>query len=217
MSITLIGKKRKMIQAFDEKGNMVVCTVVEATPNFIVQVKKKDTDGYNAIQIGSGVKKKPNKAIKGHFDKVKLSALGKLIESKVDNVDEYSAGQEFKADYFEKGEYIDVMGKSKGKGFQGLMKLYGFAGMNASHGCSRSHRLGGSTGWITGPGKCFPGGKRASRMGGDNMTVQNLLIIDIDVEKNLLLIKGSIPGMRNSLIYMSRSMKKTKAGEKSKK
>ena len=217
MSIKLIGRKRKMIQAFDEKGNMVVCTVVEATPNFIVQVKKKDTDGYNAIQIGSGVKKKPNKPIKGHFDKVKLSALAKLIESKVDNIDEYSVGQEFKADYFEKGEYIDVMGKSKGKGFQGLMKLYGFAGMNATHGCSRSHRLGGSTGWITGPGKCFPGGKRASRMGGDNMTVQNLLVIDIDVEKNILLIKGSIPGMRNSLIYMSRSMKKTKAGEKSKK
>ncbi|NGX29339.1 MAG: 50S ribosomal protein L3 [Candidatus Anoxychlamydiales bacterium] len=217
MSIKLIGRKRKMIQAFDEKGNMVVCTIVEAMPNFIVQVKKKDTDGYDAIQIGAGVKKKPNKPMKGHFDKVKLTALEQLIESKVDSVDEYAAGQEFKADYFEKGEYVDVIGKSKGKGFQGLMKLYGFAGMNATHGCSRSHRLGGSTGWITGPGRCFPGGKRASRMGGDNMTVQNLLVIDVDVEKNLLLIKGAIPGMRNSLIYISRSKKKIKALIKSKK
>ncbi|NGX34515.1 MAG: 50S ribosomal protein L3 [Candidatus Anoxychlamydiales bacterium] len=217
MPIKLIGKKRKMIQAFDEKGNMVVCTIVEAMPNWIVQVKKKEIDGYNAVQIGAFVKKKTTKPMKGHFEKAKVGILDKLIESKVDNIDEYSPGQEFKANYFEKGEYIDVIGKSKGKGFQGLMKLHGFAGMNATHGCSRSHRLGGSTGWITGPGKCFPGGKRASRMGGDRMTVQNLLVIDVDVEKNLLLIKGAIPGMRNSLIYISRSKKKIKADKKSKK
>jgi len=217
MSITLIGKKRKMIQAFDEKGNMVVCTIVEAMPNFIVQVKKKDSDGYDAVQIGAGVKKKTSKPMKGHFDKAKVGILANLLESKVDNIDEYSVGDEFLANYFEKGDYIDVGGKSKGKGFQGLMKLYGFAGMNATHGCSRSHRLGGSTGWITGPGKCFPGGKRASRMGGDKMKVQNLLVIDVDAEKNLLLIKGAIPGMRNSLIYLSRSKKKIKANTKSKK
>jgi len=217
MPIKLIGKKRKMIQAFDEKGNMVVCTIVEAMPNFIVQIKNKDTDGYNAVQIGAGSNKKPNKAIKGHFDKAKLSPLKELLESKVDNIEEYSVGSELKADYFEKGDYVDIIGKSKGKGFQGLMKLHNFAGMNATHGCSRSHRLGGSTGWIAGPGRCFPGGKRASRMGGDRITVQNLLIIDVDVEKNILLIKGAIPGMRNSLIYILRSRQKIKAKEKSKK
>lgn len=214
MSIKLIGRKRKMTQAFDKSGNMVVCTLVEAMPNWIVQLKKKDLDGYDAVQIGAGIKKKASKAMKGHFEKAKVGILDKLIESKVDNVDEYSVGQEFSASFFETGEYIDVIGKSKGKGFQGLMKLHGFSGMPASHGCSRSHRLGGSTGWITGPGRCFPGGKRASRMGGDNMTVQNLLIIDVDVEKNLLLIKGAIPGMRNSLIYISRAKKKIKLNKK---
>ncbi len=217
MSIKLIGKKRKMIQAFDEKGNVVVCSVIETMPNFIVQIKKKDKDGYDALQIGAGVKKKPNKALKGHFEKAKLNALSKLVESRVDNIDEYSVGSKFEASYFKKGDYVDVIGRSKGKGFQGLMKLHGFAGMNATHGCSRSHRLGGSTGWITGPGRCFPGGKRASRMGGDRISIQNLLIVDVDVEKNILLIKGAVPGMKNSLIYISKSKKKTDAEKKSKK
>lgn len=217
MSIKLIGTKRGMTQLFDKSGRMIVCTVIEAYPNFVVQLKKKSIDGYDAVQIGSEKKKKMNKPLKGHFEKAKVGNFDKLVESKVDNIEEYSMGQEFGVGYFEKGEYIDIIGKSKGKGFQGLMKLHGFKGMAASHGCSRSHRLGGSTGWIAGPGRCFPGGKRASRMGDNTVTIQNLLIIDVDVEKNLLLVKGSIPGMRNSTIYISRSKKKIKAKEKSKK
>ncbi|NGX63346.1 MAG: 50S ribosomal protein L3 [Candidatus Anoxychlamydiales bacterium] len=216
MSVKLIGKKRGMTQLFDKSGKMVVCTVIEAQPNLVVQLKKKNIDGYDAVQIGSEKRKKINKSLKGHFAKAKVDCLDKLVESKVENIDEYSVGQEFNVSYFEKGEYIDIAGKSKGKGFQGLMKLHGFKGMPASHGCSRSHRLGGSTGWIAGPGRCFPGGKRASRMGADKMTIQNLLVIDVDVEKNLLLVKGSIPGMRNSTIYISRSKKKIKAKVKNK-
>lgn len=208
MSIKLIGKKRGMTQIFDKSGNIVVCSVIELQPNFIVQLKNKNTDGYEAIQIGSIKNNKRNKPLKGHFAKAKLDCLAKLRESRVEKIEEYSVGQELKADYFEVGQYVDVIGKSKGKGFQGLMKLHGFAGMPASHGCSRSHRLGGSTGWIAGPGRCFPGGKRASRMGSDVMTVQNLVIVDIDAEKNLLVVKGAIPGMRNSVIYISRAKKK---------
>ncbi|NGX28031.1 MAG: 50S ribosomal protein L3 [Candidatus Anoxychlamydiales bacterium] len=208
MAIKLIGKKRGMTQIFDKSGNIVVCSVIEVQPNFIVQLKNKNTDGYEAIQIGSIKNNKRSKPIKGHFAKAKLDCLAKLKESKVEKIEEYSVGQELKADYFEVGQYVDVIGKSKGKGFQGLMKLHGFSGMPASHGCSRSHRLGGSTGWIAGPGRCFPGGKRASRMGSDVMTVQNLVIVDIDADKNLLVVKGAIPGMRNSVIYISRAKKK---------
>jgi large subunit ribosomal protein L3 len=210
MSIKLIGKKRKMTQIFDEKGNMIMCTIIEAMPNVITQIKKKQTDGYDAVQTGAFEKKKVSKPLKGHFDKAKTKYYETLVESKVDNIDEYQVGLEFKVDYFEKGQYVDILGKSKGKGYQGLMKLHGFAGMNASHGCSRSHRLGGSTGWIAGPGRCFPGGKRASRMGYDNMTIQNLLILDVDVERNLIVVKGSVQGMKNSTVCIVASKKKGK-------
>ena len=208
MSMKLIGKKIGMSQVFDKNGNIVVCSVIEVQPNFIVQLKNKKNDGYEAIQMGSIKNNKLNKPLKGHFAKAKLDCLKKLKESKIEKSEEYTLGQEFKADYFEIGQYVDVIGKSKGKGFQGLMKLHGFAGMPASHGCSRSHRLGGSTGWIAGPGRCFPGGKRASRMGSDNMTVQNLLIVAIDAEKKLLVVKGAIPGMRKTILYITRAKKK---------
>jgi len=209
MFIKLIGKKRGMTQIFDKCGNIVVCSVIETQPNIIIQIKKKQTDGYDAVQLGAFNKTKVNKAIKGHYEKAKLKPCEKLLESKVTNVDEYKVGQELGADYFEKGDYVDIIGVSKGKGFQGLMKLYGFAGMPATHGCSRSHRLGGSTGMRTDPGRCFPGGKRASRMGNDRMTIQNLIVIDVDAKQNLLVVKGSIPGMRNSMVFISRSKKIT--------
>jgi len=208
MTVNLIGKKRDMMQLFDKKGKIVVCTVIEVLPNFVVQIKKKEIDGYNAIQLGSIKKKKVSKPLKGHFEKAKIAFCEKLLESRVDNVDNYVIGQELKVDYFKQGQYVDIAGKSKGKGFQGLMKLYGFAGMPATHGCSRSHRLGGSTGMRTDPGRCFRGGKRASHMGDENLTVQNVLIFDVDVDKNLLVVKGAVPGMRNSLVSISLAKKK---------
>lgn len=208
MSIKLIGKKRGMTQAFDKDGNIIVCTVIETQPNVVVQIKNKKTDGYDAIQLGSFDKTKMNKAAKGHFQKAKVNPCEKLAESRVSNVDEYQVGQVFGPDYFEKGDYVDVIGVSKGKGFQGLMKLYNFAGMPASHGCSRTHRLGGSTGMRTTPGRCFPGGKRASRMGNDRITVQNLIVVDVDAKQNILVVQGAVPGMRNSMVYISRAKKK---------
>lgn len=216
MSIKLIGKKRGMTQVFDKDGNAVVCTVIETQPNIVVQIKKKETDGYDALQLGAFNKTKISKAAKGHFEKSKINPCEKLLESKVSNIDEYKIGQSFGPNYFEKGDYVDIIGVSKGKGFQGLMKLYNFAGMPATHGCSRSHRLGGSTGMRTSPGRCFPGGKRASRMGNDRITVQNLIVVDVDEEKNLLVVKGAVPGMRNSIVYVARAKKKTTAKKQKK-
>ncbi len=216
MSIKLIGKKRGMTQIFDKDGNVVVCTVIETQPNTIVQIKKKQTDSYDAIQIGAFNKTNVSKALKGHFEKAKVNPCEKLLESKVNNIEEYKIGQTIGPSYFEKGDFVDVIGVSKGKGFQGLMKLYGFAGMPASHGCSRSHRLGGSTGMRTSPGRCFPGGKRASRMGNDRITVQNLIVVDADDKNNLLIVKGAVPGMRNSMVYICRAKKKTKVKKQKK-
>lgn len=209
MSIKLIGKKRGMTQVFDKDGNVVVCTVIETQPHVVVQIKNKETDGYDAIQLGSINKTKVNKAQKGHFEKAKVNSCEKLCESRVDNINEYQVGQTIGPDYFEKGDFVDVVGISKGKGYQGLMKLYNFAGMPASHGCSRTHRLGGSTGMRTSPGRCFPGGKRASRMGNDKTTLQNLVVVDADPKQNILVVKGAVPGMRNSVVYISRAKKKT--------
>ncbi|MBN2478609.1 MAG: 50S ribosomal protein L3 [Parachlamydiales bacterium] len=210
MAIKLIGKKKGMTQIFDDKGNIVVCSVIEAPANKIIQIKTKENDGYNAVQLGAFDKKKVKKPLKGHFEKAKSTPKYVLSEERIEDPKEYEVGQEFLANYFEKGEYVDVIGTSKGKGFQGLMKLYGFKGMPKTHGCSRSHRLGGSTGMRSTPGRCFPGGKRASRMGGDNLTVQNLVVVAIDVEKNLLLVKGSIPGARNGYVFVQRAEKKIK-------
>ncbi len=217
MSLKLIGRKKGMTQIFDEKGNVVVCSAIHIGSNYVSQVKNKEKDGYCAVQIGSIKKKKPNKCIKGHFEKNKIEPCTTLLESRVEDPSQYSVGQQLKADYFEKGDFIDVISTSKGKGFQGAMKMYGFRGMSASHGCSRAHRSLGSTGMRSTPGRCFPGGKRASRMGGDKTTVQNLKIVDIVPEKNLVLVKGSIPGSNEAIIFVRRAKKKQKVKTKAKK
>jgi large subunit ribosomal protein L3 len=208
MNIRIIAKKKGMSQIFDENGNVVVCTLLQAEPNVITQIKTKEKDGYNAIQLGS-IKKEKNisKPLKGHFEKNKVQSSYKLLESRIENVSEYQIGQELIASYFKEGELIDACGVSKGKGFQGLMKKYGFRGMPASHGCSRSHRLGGSTGMRSTPGRCFKGGKRASRMGGDRTTTQKLKIIKIDEKTGLIAVKGSIPGSNDSIIYLNKTKK----------
>ena len=208
MAVKLIAKKKGMTQIFDDTGNIIVCSVIETPKNVVVQVKSKDTDGYEAVQIGAYEKKKESKALIGHFEKAKQKPLRVLLESKVADSKEYSVGQEFDAEYFSKGDFIDVIGVSKGKGYQGVMKKFGFKGMPKTHGCSRSHRLPGSIGTII--GRCFKGGKRASRMGGENMTVQSLRVVAVDKEKNLLVVKGSIPGAIGGYVYLRRAKKKTK-------
>ncbi|MEI6242741.1 MAG: 50S ribosomal protein L3 [Chlamydiota bacterium] len=215
MSLKFIGRKKGMTQIFDAQGNVVVCSVILAEPNVVTQIKKVETDGYIALQLGAG--KKPerlvNKPLQGHFAKAQVAPCRYLVESRIKSIDEYKIGQEVGVTVFELGDFVDIKGTSKGKGFQGVMKLHGFSGGPASHG-SGFHRHAGSTGMRTTPGRSFPGGKRASRMGGDTVTVQNLEVIAVDQEKNLLLIRGAIPGGRGSVVYITKSIKKTKKSKK---
>ena len=210
MSLKLMGRKRGMTQLFDDKGNVVACTVVEVEPNVVVRVKTKDHDGYNALQLGfEKVKKKRlTKPLQGHFDINKIESRRFLKESRFENnIEGYSIGQEIGADAFQDVEYIDVIGTSKGKGFQGVMKRHNFSGGPASHG-SHFHRRAGSTGMRSTPGRCLSGVKKAGRMGGEKHTVQNLKIIQVDADKNIIIVKGSIAGCTGSLVFLSKAVKK---------
>ncbi|HRD55033.1 MAG TPA: 50S ribosomal protein L3, partial [Parachlamydiaceae bacterium] len=172
MALKLMGKKRGMIQVFDNKGNVVAATVIEAEPNIITQIKTKEKDGYNAIQTSfekvkvkdaRTLNKRATKPMRGHFAKASVEPRKHLVESRIDAVEEFNLGQEINVDVFAEVGFVDVIGLTKGKGYQGVMKLYGFGGGPASHGSS-FHRHAGSTGMRTTPGRCFPGGKRASHM-----------------------------------------------------
>ncbi|MBA2727694.1 MAG: 50S ribosomal protein L3 [Parachlamydiaceae bacterium] len=216
MALKLMGKKRGMSQLFDKKGNAVVCTVIEVEPNVITQIKTKAIDGYEAVQLGfdTVVTKDPRtvvtrvkKPLVGHYKKASVAPRRHLAESRLDKGEEYSLGQEIGVDYFSEVTFIDVCGRSKGKGYQGVIKLHGFAGGPAAHGSS-FHRHAGSTGMRSTPGRCLPGGKRASHMGDDRKTVQSLEIFEIIPEKNLIIVRGSVPGAINGLVYISTAIKK---------
>jgi large subunit ribosomal protein L3 len=212
-----MGKKRGMMQKFDEKGNVVVCTVIEVEPNVVTQVKTKDTDGYQALQLGfekivvkdpRTIEKRVSQPLRGHFKKGDIAPRRHLAESRLEDVSGYSVGQELSLKEFEGLEYLDACGTSKGKGYQGVMKLYHFAGGPASHG-SGFHRHAGSTGQRSTPGRCFPNGKRASHMGFERKTVQNLKVVGIDLEENVILLQGAVPGPDNGLVYLSPAVKKS--------
>ena len=209
MSLKLMGRKRGMTQLFDDKGNVVACTVIEIEPNVVVRVKTKEHDGYDALQLGfEKVKKKRlTKPLQGHFDGNKIESRRFLRESRFEDIDGYSIGQEVGVAAFQDVEYIDVIGTSKGKGFQGVMKRHNFSGGPASHG-SHFHRRAGSTGMRSTPGRCLPGVKKAGRMGGERNTVQNLKIIQVDVDKNIIIVKGPISGCTGSLVFLSKAVKK---------
>lgn len=207
MSKRLVGKKNGMVQLFDEKGNAVACTVLEVHPNVAVQIKTLEKDGYRAVQLGSLKKEKKNKPMKGHFAKAKVPSCAKLKESRLLESEEVEVGQEFDVSIFSEEAFLDVTGTSKGKGFQGVMKLHGFSGGPAAHG-SKFHRHAGSTGMRSTPGRSLPGGKRASRMGGRQTTIQSVPIFKIDLENNQVIVKGSVPGFNGALVYLSTSVKK---------
>ena len=209
MTLKFIGKKEGMTQFFDEDGNLIPCTLISIDPHHVTQVKGIDTDGYTAIQLGSRKKriKSVSKALQGHFAKSGVEPCAKLVETRMENTDEYQVGQELTLEYFSDMKFIDVSGVSKGKGFQGVMKLHGFSGGPASHG-SGFHRHAGSTGMRSTPGRCFAGGKRASHMGVDAKTVDNIRIIHVDVAKKILVVKGSIPGSKGSLLTIRKAKKK---------
>jgi large subunit ribosomal protein L3 len=215
MSLKLMGKKRGMTRIYDEKGNLIVCTLILAEPNVIVQVKSQEKDGYSAVQLGAvkvreSKKKNVSKPLVGHFARAKVEPRRHLLESRIDNAEEYELGQEVGVDYFADTEFVDVCGTSKGKGFQGVIKRHNFSGGPASHG-SGFHRTAGSTGMRSTPGRSLPGVKKAGQMGSQKVTTENLKVVHIDAEKQIILVKGAVPGAKNSLLYIRKSVKKTPA------
>jgi len=213
MTLKFMGRKMGMTRLFDENGNHVVCTVISSEPHIVTQIKRKDSDGYEAVQLAA-LKVQPSKVrnvtkpMKGHFAKCGVDARSCLAESRVENAEEYKVGQEIGLGYFSNVPFVDVTGVSKGKGFQGVIKRHHFAGGPASHG-SGFHRHGGSTGMRTSPGRCLPGQKKAGRMGCEEVTLQNLEIVKIDEEKQVIVVKGAIPGARGGLVYITQAVKKT--------
>jgi large subunit ribosomal protein L3 len=222
MGFKLLGKKRGMTQVFDEVGNVVTCTVIHAEPSVVTQIKRRETDGYNALQLGfeKMVTKDPRtlerrltKQLQGHFKKANVEPRRHLAEARVENVDEYQLGQEIGVAAFSSVAYVDVSGVSKGKGYQGVIKRWGFAGGPAAHG-SGFHRHGGSVGQRTTPGRTYPNLKKAGRMGGDQVTVQNLRVVKIDEKRNLILVEGAVPGPRGGVVALEAAGKKVKKNKK---
>ncbi|NGX57544.1 MAG: 50S ribosomal protein L3 [Chlamydiae bacterium] len=218
MARKLMGKKRGMMQLFDDNGNVVVCTVIEAEPNVVTQIKTAKNDGYDAVQLGfeeiktkdpRTVEKRVKKPQLGHFKKAGIAPRRYLTECRVDSVEEYEVGQELGVDQFAEVKYVDATARSIGKGFQGVMKLHNFSGFPASHGTGPVHRHAGSTGMRSTPGRCFKGGKRASQMGNRQVTTQSLEVVMVQPEDNLIIVKGSVPGPKNGLVYLTEATKKT--------
>ena len=206
----ILGKKIGMTQIFTEEGIVVPVTVVEAGPNVVTQVKTVEKDGYNAIQVGfeDAKEKSLNKPQKGHL--AAANVLKKhLKEFRVDAVEEFTVGQEIKADLFAAGEKIDVTGTSKGKGFQGPIKRHGQSRGPESHG-SRYHRRPGSMGACSYPGRVFKNKKLAGHMGSVKVTVQNLEVVRVDADKNFILVKGAIPGAKGSVVTIKEAVKASK-------
>ena len=202
----LIGKKVGMTSIFSPEGKNLPCTVLEVGPCTVTQVKTEDVDGYNAIQLGWGEAKEKNtsKALKGHVQRASTSAKKKLVEF-TDFAEEIELGQVLTVELFEEGSFVDVVGTSKGKGFQGVVKRHGFAGVGqATHGQHNRLRAPGSIGAGSDPSRVFKGMRMAGRMGGKRAKVQNLQVLKVDAEKNLLVVKGSVPGAKNSTVIIEK-------------
>jgi len=209
MQKALIGKKIGMTQIFDEKGKVVPVTVVEAGPCVVSQVKTVETDGYNAIQMGFGdIKPKHvTKPLQGHFKKADVAPKRILKEFRFDDCSAFELGQIIKADVFETGDKVDVTGKSKGKGYAGVIKRWNFARLKESHGTGPNARHGGSMGACSSPSRVWKGKKMAGHLGAEKVTVQNLAVVKIDAEDNLIAIKGAIPGANGGYVVIKDSVK----------
>ena len=211
MTLGLVGRKVGMTRVFTEQGVSVPVTVLEMSPNRVTQVKSKDTDGYSAVQVTFGQKKanRVNKAEAGHFAKAGVEAGRGLHEFALteEKLAELKVGDEVTVAIFEAGQFVDVTGTSKGKGFAGTIKRHNFGSQRASHGNSRSHRVPGSIGMNQDPGRVFPGKRMAGQYGNTTATVQRLEVVRVDAERNLLLVKGAVPGAANGDVVVRPSMK----------
>jgi large subunit ribosomal protein L3 len=213
MTINLVGRKCGMTRIFTEEGVSEPVTVVEVLPNRVTQVKTVDNDGYQAIQITTGTRKRSrvNKAAAGHFAKAGVEpgkGLWEFRVNKSDKLAELAAGAELKVDLFSVGQWVDVTGTSKGKGFAGTIKRHHFAGQDATHGNSLSHRVPGSIGQRQSPGKVFKGKKMCGHLGNVRRTIQNQQIVRIDLERNLIMVRGCIPGAPGGDVIISTAAKK---------
>ena len=205
----LLGTKLGMTQVWDENNKLVPVTVVEIAPNVVTQVRTPEVDGYAAVQIAYGTidPRKVTKPLTGHFEKAGSTPRRHLTEVRTADASEYTPGQELAVDIFEAGQLVDVVGTSKGKGFAGVMKRHNFKGVSASHGSHRNHRKPGSIGASSTPSRVFKGMRMAGRMGGERVTVMNLQVHSVDLEKGLLLVKGAVPGARGRLVFVRNAVK----------
>jgi large subunit ribosomal protein L3 len=209
----LLGTKLGMTQVWDDNNLVVPVTVVEATTNIVTQIRRPETDGYNAIQVGFGEieARKVNKPTAGHFAKAGSTPRRHLVEIRTADAASYEAGQELAVDTFIAGDVIDVTGTSKGKGYAGVMKLHGFHGVGASHGAHKNHRKPGSIGACATPGRVFKGTRMAGRMGSDTITTQNVTVHAVDTDKGLILLKGAIPGPKGGVVILRSAAKRANA------
>lgn len=205
----LIGKKIGMTQIFDEAGNVIPVTVVEAGPCTVTQIKTVENDGYQAVQVGFGDVKvsRVNKPMKGHFDKADVAPKKTLKEFRLDSIDGIEVGNILKADTFEVGEIVDVKGTSKGHGTAGAVKRWNFSRLRMTHGTGPNHRHAGSLGACSSPSRVFKGKKMAGHYGHETVTVQNLKIAKVDAENNLIAIKGAIPGPKGGIVVIADAVK----------
>src|SRR5689334_12174302 len=203
----LLGQKVGMTQIYAEDGSAVPVTVLKAGPCLVVQRKTADVDGYEAVQLGvveERPRKKTNQPLSGHFKKAGVPPVRRVAEFALGDGEELKAGDEVKASIFEEKEYVDVVGISKGKGYQGVMKRHGFAGGRSSHG-SMFHRAPGSIGSSAYPSRVFPGMRAGGRMGGERVTVKNLQVVRVDAEQNLIYVRGAVPGPKNGYLAIQRA------------
>jgi len=207
----ILGKKLGMTQIFAADGRRIPVTVVEAGPCVVLQKKIAASDGYDALQLGFGAKKahRTNKPLMGHFKSADKGAFAHLREFKAENVDQYNVGDEVTCEIFAPGDLIDVTGTSKGKGFQGVIKRWGFSGGRSSHG-SKFHRAPGSIGCSAWPSRVFKGKKMAGQMGNERVTVQRVEIVEVRPEQNLVLVNGAVPGAKNSVVMLRKTAKPVK-------
>ncbi len=211
MRTGLIAKKLGMSRIFDVDGTHVPVTVLQVDGLEVVAVKTAEKDGYTSVQLGCGNVKAKNltKPLKGYFAKANVEPKSKLVEFRVSEDCLLSVGDKLSVEHFVPGQYVDVCGTSIGKGFAGVMKRHNFAGLEATHGVSISHRSHGSTGQRQDPGKVFKGKKMAGHMGNERVTVQNLKVVSVDADKGLIMVKGGVPGSENGWVYVTDAVKKS--------
>lgn len=209
MTVGLVGKKKGMIRVFKESGESVPVTVIEVADNRITQVKSPETDGYSAIQVKAGNKSahRVSQPLLGVYKKAGVEPGERLVEFRVDGVDQYEAGQQLEVSVFEEGQRVDVQATSKGKGFAGVVKRWNFRTQDATHGNSLSHRAHGSTGQNQTPGRVFKGKKMAGQLGNKKVTAQALEVVKVDADRGVLLVKGAVPGAVGGLVVVKPSVK----------